>query len=47
MDVIADKVIPLGNDLGNTLAGLDTLLMSLNEVMDEREKAILKVPLRT
>lgn len=42
MDVIADKVIPLGNDLGNTLAGLDTLLMSLNEVMDEKGKSHLK-----
>lgn len=42
MDVIADKVIPLGNDLGNTLAGLDTLLMNLNEVMDEKGKNHLK-----
>lgn len=36
MDVVADKVIPLGDDLGNTLANLDSLLLSLNKVMDEK-----------
>jgi len=36
MEVVADKVIPLGDDLGNTLANLDSLLVSLNKVMDEK-----------
>ena len=36
MEVVADKVIPLGDDLGSTLANLDSLLLSLNEVLDEK-----------
>lgn len=36
MEVVADKVIPLGDDLGSTLANLDSLLLSLNKVMDEK-----------
>lgn len=42
MEVVADKVIPLGDDLGNTLARLDTLLMGLNEVLDEKGKEHLR-----
>lgn len=42
MEIVADKVIPLGDDLGNTIARLDTLLMGLNEVMDEKGKEHLR-----
>lgn len=42
MDVIADKVIPLGDDIGNALTSLDTLIGSLNDVMDEEGRTHLK-----
>ena len=42
MEVVSDKVIPLGDDLGNVLARLDTLLMGLNEVLDENGKEHLR-----
>src|SRR5699024_4943348 len=42
MEIVADKVIPLGDDLGNTIARLDTLLMGLNEVMDEKGQEHLR-----
>lgn len=42
MDIIAAKVLPLGDDLGLVLAGLDTLIGNLNQVMDEKGRMHLK-----
>lgn len=42
MEVIADKVLPLGDEIGNVLSSLDSLLGSLNEVMDKKGMTHLK-----
>lgn len=42
MDVISDKVLPLGDDLGSALASLDTLVGNLNEVLDDKSRDHLK-----
>lgn len=42
MDVIADKVIPLGNDIGSVLVSLDSLIGSFNDIMDEKGRGHIK-----
>lgn len=42
MEVIADKVLPLGDDLGSALVSLDTLVGNLNKILDEESQQHLK-----
>lgn len=42
MDVIADKVIPLGNDIGSVLMSLDTLIGGFNQILDEKGRGHIK-----
>lgn len=42
MDVIADKVIPLGNDIGSVLVSLDSLIGNFNDIMDEKGRGHIK-----
>lgn len=42
MDVIADKVVPLGNDLSSVVIKVDTLLHSLNTILDDKHQKHLQ-----
>lgn len=42
MDVIADKVVPLGNDLSSVVIKVDTLMHSLNTILDEKHQKHLQ-----
>lgn len=42
MEVISDKVLPLGDEFGNILASLDTLIGSLNYILDDTRKEHLQ-----
>lgn len=42
MDVIADKVVPLGNDLASVVVKVDTLVHNLNTILDEKHQVYLQ-----